>query len=58
MDSTVIVAALSLLALVLIAALLFAIRVILSIQQTLASQPTAQISSGVMSCAGFRGHYP
>lgn len=49
MNSTTIVATLSVLALALLGGLVYAIRVILSIRNTLATQPTAQISAGVTS---------
>lgn len=49
MNSSVLIAVLCLLVILLIAGLVYAIRVILSIQQSLAMQPTAQISSGVQS---------
>lgn len=48
-ESDVIVVMLSLLAVVLMAVLIFLMRVVLSIQNTLAAHPTAQISTGMVS---------
>lgn len=49
MDSTVVVVVLGVIALALAAALVFAIRLLLSIRYALAAQPTSQLSAGMTS---------